>query len=97
MYLVFNVVMFYIVGVWVECIYGKWWYVLIFFLGGICGNIVSFVLNMNLFVGVSIVVFVVMGVLFYLVVLKLNFYVKIIGVSIVLFVVINLLIDVFFS
>ncbi|MBC8831559.1 rhomboid family intramembrane serine protease, partial [Escherichia coli] len=72
-------VMLYIVGAWAERIYGKWRYVLILLLGGICGNISSFALNMNLSVGASTAVFAVMGALLYLVVLKPNLYAKTIG------------------
>lgn len=97
MHLASNAVMLYIVGAWAERIYGKWRYVLILLLGGICGNIASFALNMNLSVGASTAVFAVMGALLYLVVLKPNLYAKTIGVSIASLVAINLLIDVFSS
>ncbi len=90
-----NAVMLYIVGAWAERIYGKWRYILILLLGGICGNIASFALNMNLSVGASTAVFAVMGALLYLVVLKPNLYAKTIGTSIASLVAINLLIDVF--
>lgn len=90
-----NAVMLYIVGAWAERIYGKWRYVLILLIGGICGNIASFALNMNLSVGASTAVFAVMGALLYLVVLKPNVYAKTIGVSIASLVAVNLLLDVF--
>lgn len=92
-----NAVMLYIVGAWAERIYGKWRYTLILIIGGICGNIASFALNMNLSIGASTAVFAVMGALLYLVVLKPNVYAKTIGVSIASLVVVNLLLDVFSS
>lgn len=95
MHLASNAVMLYIVGAWAERIYGKWRYILILLLGGICGNIASFALNMNLSVGASTAVFAVMGALLYLVVLKPNLYAKTIGVSIASLVAVNLFIDLF--
>ncbi len=92
-----NAVMLYIVGAWAERIYGKWRYALILIIGGICGNIASFALNMNLSIGASTAVFAVMGALLYLVVLKPNVYAKTIGVSIASLVAVNLLLDVFSS